>query len=108
MRTSSFVLHPQFFYRFSSLYAEEKIINNTLEKLAPKVISHSLERRKTYYKLPDSMASNDDDSQSILIDRLLELEERGLMDRQRILDQINTFIVAVSEASRYEIHRHNN
>lgn len=36
----------------------------------------------------------------ILIDKLLDLEEKGLMDRQRVLDQIITFIEGVSDGTK--------
>lgn len=96
MRASSLLLHPEIFYRFSSLYAEEKKVNDYLGTLAPKMILHSLERRRT--ELSNGMATDDGASKSMnLIDKLLALEEKGLMDRQRITDQIYTFIAAVSE-----------
>lgn len=94
-RGSSLLLHPSFIYRFTSLYAEEKEILDDLGTLAPKVISNALQKRKT--DLNNGMDQDCGDSKPmILIDKLLSLKEKGLMDRQRIHDQINTFVVAVS------------
>lgn len=61
------------------------------------MVLHTLEKRKA--DLSNRIVANCDGTKPmILIDKLLDLEERGLMDRQRVLDQINTFVVAVSEA----------
>lgn len=32
----------------------------------------------------------------LLIDKLIEMEQQGLIDRERTCDQINTFVAAVS------------
>lgn len=100
---SSIILHPTFIYRLTSLYAEEKKIGEYLFSIGPNVIAYTHAKRKT--ELSNGTAVDDDDTKSaILIDKLLELEENGLMDRQRILDQINTFIVAVSENAEQKMH----
>lgn len=82
-------------YRFTSLYAEEKEVVEYLKTSAQEVLSHALEERKT--DLSNGIETRGDGTQpKILIDRLLDLEEKGLMDRQRVLDQIINFIAAVS------------
>lgn len=79
------------------MYAKKKKIAKCVKKLAPKMVLHTLEKRKA--DLSNRIVANCDGTKPmILIDKLLDLEERGLMDRQRVLDQINTFVVAVSEA----------
>lgn len=96
MRACSPLLHSKFIYRFTSLYTEEKKIIDCLDKIAPKVKSHSLEKRKC--ELSNETVTEWDDSKPMnLIDKLADLEEKDQMDRQCVLDQINTFLVAVSE-----------
>lgn len=41
----------------------------------------------------------------VLIDKLLEMEQQNLVDRQRVHDHINTFIVAVSGIENMFSHR---
>lgn len=81
-------LHLKSIYRFTSLYNEEKKVIKYLKTIAQQMVLHALEERKTELSI-------DGTEPKILIDRLLDLEEEGLMDRQRILDQITTFIAAV-------------
>lgn len=90
-------LHPQFIYRFTKLYSEERTSGKYLEAIAKKVLSDALEERKTDSSNGMSFGY-DNTKQKVLIDRLLDLEEKGLMDRRRILDQIINFIITVSEA----------
>lgn len=90
-------LQPEFIYRCTSLYSEESKAGKYLETIAKKVLSHALEERKT--ESSNEMPSGYDSTKpKVLIDILLDLEEKGLMDRQRVLDQIINFIITVSEA----------
>lgn len=96
-RASSLILHPYFLYRLSSLYAKEKKAVKYIETLAPNMVSHAIEMRKT--ELSNGMATDRGEIKPMIaIDKLLDLEERGLMDRQRVLDQTNTLAVGVSES----------
>lgn len=87
-RTSNFYLHPTFIYRFTKLYAEEKKMCNFLFDQTPKVLQYNNGSHRTF-------ATDSKDSINF-IDRLLEMEQRNLVDRKRVLEQINSFIVAVS------------
>lgn len=80
------------------MYAEEKKISEYFSTIASKVVSHALKIRNA----ENNGLDNDcvDAKPMILIDKLLDLEEKGLMDRQRVIDQINTFIGGVSDETR--------
>lgn len=106
-RASLFILHPTFIYRMTKHYVEERKVTDALKKFAPKLVAHARERRKT--EKSNQIVVNDADSdieavdidddmakRTILIDRLLDLEENGLMTQQRVEEQINTFLVGVS------------
>lgn len=77
------------------MHAEEKEIADHLFAVGPKIVEYNSEKRKISVGNCKPM---------VLIDRLLDLEGKGLMDRQRLLDQINTFIVAVSDKSSWPEH----
>lgn len=93
IRSTVATLQLKFIYRFTSLYDEEKKVIEYLKTIAQKMVLHALEERKT--EVSNGM-SIDGTKPRVLIDKLLDLEEKGLMDRQRVLDQITTFIAAVS------------
>lgn len=97
LRGASALLQPSFIYRFSKLYAEEKRICEFLFEYSPKIIQHRLENRLT--EIGDEFSNSDNGTKSmIIIDKLLEMERKELIDRQRVHDQINTLIVAVRKA----------
>lgn len=80
-------MHPPFIYRFTNLYAEEKKMYAFLSKHTSKLLARD--------NGADAKATTIDKNQ--LIDKLMEMEKQNLMDPKRVLEQINTFIVAVSQ-----------
>lgn len=104
-RVSSLLLHPNIIYRFTKLHAEEtKIIDYFLE-IGPSVLRNAQSNITRCQREPSEhcekmTACNENGSTSmILIDKLLEMERQGIISRERLIDQINTFLVAVSESN---------
>lgn len=94
-RLSNFHLHSSFIYRFTNLYVEEKKMYDFSTEYAQKLLACA--------KKDDASESNDettdgykDTKSTHLIDKLIELESKDLMDRKRVLEQIKTFVIAVS------------
>lgn len=96
LRSAEPYLYSKLIYRFTSLCAEEKEVFKFLKEFSEKMVSHNLEKRKIELS-KGLIAECDGTKPKILIDRLLDLEERGSMDRQHVLDQVYTFVGAVSE-----------
>lgn len=97
LRATTPILHTKLIYRFTNLYAEERKGIKYLNEVAQKVVSSALEERKTELSNRTGVEC-DDTKPKILIDKLLDLEEKGLLDRRRVLGQIVTFFATVSEA----------
>lgn len=93
-RGSEFYLHSPFIYRFTDMYAEEKKICNFLFQYGPRLVQHTIEMHAT--EISNESPDAKDSKSLILIDKLMEMEEQKMIDRKRLLEQINTFIVAVS------------
>lgn len=83
------------------MYAEERKGIEYLSEVAQKVILSALEDRKTELSNRTDVEC-DDTKPKILIDKLLDLEEKGLLDRRRVIGQIVTFFATVSESSNLE------
>lgn len=90
-RLSNFHLHSSFIYRFTKLHVEEKKISEFSLEFAQNILACAKENDAT--ELSDDYK---DTNSTHLIDKLMELERKDLMDRKRVLEQINSFVVAVS------------
>lgn len=102
-RVTALLLHPDFIYRRTSLYAEEQSIINYFLDIGPQILrnAHNLHATNLSNQSEKSAACDDDAPKSmILIDKLIEMERQGLIEYPRLIDQIHTFIVAVSGGDR--------
>lgn len=97
-RVTTLFLHPNFIFRCTRLYAEQKKILDYLMNTGPKIHKNA----KTICATDQSndcekmAVCNATGSKSmILIDKLMEMERQGLIDHSRLIDQIHTFAVAV-------------
>lgn len=97
---TSLLLHPDFIFRFTSLSAEQTKTLDYLSNIGHRILKNAHNIRATNLSNQSEQSATCDDTASsksmILIDKLLEMERRGLIDHPRIIDQLNTFIVAVS------------
>lgn len=88
-RLSNFYLHSPFIYRFTNLHGEEKKQSDFSLEYAQDILAGAKRNDATD-------ETTDDCKDTYLIDKLMELESKDLMDRKRVLEQIQTFVVAVS------------
>lgn len=92
------LLHPTFLYRFSSSYAEEKERLKYLNNISRKIIANAREVRETDLSNRNDTTTEDDDTKpTTLIEKFIDLADKGLMDEQRVLDQVVTFMATVSQ-----------
>lgn len=101
-RLTSVIMFSDFLFRFTKLHSDQR-----------KILDHSNKFAKQITNLYESSAYahelkmiNDDGSErkpTILLEKLLEMKRQGITDESLMMDQINTFIIAVNIDSNQEI-----
>lgn len=97
-RMTSLLLHSDFIFRFTKLHAEQVNVIEDISNIGRRILNYAHNIRVTHLsnqseQIDACVASS---KSMILIDKLLEMEQQGLIDRPRMIDQLKTFIVAVS------------
>lgn len=85
-RMANLLYHPDIIYKYSSMYKEEIKILNYLTQLTPDVFG------RTVYI--NEIEQNPKPKN--ILDKLVEMEKKQLINRERVFDQIHTFVVAVT------------
>lgn len=93
-RMTSLLLHSDFIFRFTKLHAEQVNVIEDISNIGRRILNYAHNIRVTH--LSNQSEQSDASKSMIFIDKLLEMEQQGLIDRPRMIDQLKTFIVAVS------------
>lgn len=97
IRATCLWMHPSFIYRLTDMHAEEKEMCDYLDKCAQQILAHAQKNRASTSR--NAVSGADGEHSMNLVDKLLEMEHKSSVGRERTVHNLHTFIFAVSNQS---------